>query len=288
MAAPDLRDAARQWRDWLTAERRAAAHTLAAYERDLAQLLAFLTRHLGAPPDLAAMERLETADLRAWLAEAHARGLAPASRARALSSLRGPRLARPAPRALALADALALVDAAAGETWVQARDQALFLLLYGAGLRVSEALALDWRDGDGPGLRVRGKGGKERDLPLLTEVKDAIRAWRARCPFPRQAGDPLFVGARGGRMGARAAQKRIATLRRALGLPESATPHALRHSFATHLLGAGGDLRTIQELLGHSSLSTTQRYTAVDATRLLEIYDRAHPRARLAPRREKA
>ncbi len=143
-------------------------------------------------------------------------------------------------------------------------------------------LGLAWRDGDGESLRVRGKGGKERDLPLLPQVRSLIRDWREHCPLPRRPADALFVGARGGRLGARMAQKRMETLRRKLGLPESATPHALRHSFATHLLGEGGDLRTIQELLGHASLSTTQRYTAVDAARLLEVYDRAHPRARRA------
>ena len=302
-AAPDVIDATRKWRAWLAAEKRSSAHTLAAYGSDLAQFFAFLTAHLGAPPDLAALQNLASIDLRGWLAAAHGRGLSPASRARALSSvrsfarfldrrglakiaitLRAPRLARPAPRALLQADALALIDAAGGESWTDARDQALFLLLYGAGLRIAEALALDWRDGQSTTLRVRGKGGKERDLPLLPQVKTAVDAWRARCPYPRKADDPLFVGVRGKRMGAREAQKRIETLRRALGLPESATPHALRHSFATHLLGAGGDLRTIQELLGHASLSTTQRYTAVDAARLLEVYDSAHPRARIEKR----
>ncbi|MCI0754394.1 tyrosine recombinase XerC [Teichococcus vastitatis] len=298
-------EARQRWLDWLAQERRASPHTLAAYGADLTDFLGFLARHLGAEPDLAALGALRPADLRAFLAERATRdGVGNATRARqlaavrgflrflarhhgieplALAGLRGPRVVPPAPRPLTPEQAREVASAvgAVEHTPLQAsRDTALFTLLYGCGLRISEALSLDVRDAPraGTGLRVRGKGNKERIVPVLPAVAEAVAAYLAlRGNLLPEA--PLFTGARGGRLDAAVAQKALRDYRRLAGLPENATPHALRHSFATHLLGAGGDLRSIQELLGHASLSTTQRYTAVDAVRLLETWQKAHPRA---------
>ncbi len=299
--------AARQsFLQWLEHERRAAALTVEAYGSDLADFLGFLTGHLGAEPDTRALAELTAADFRAWLAAAHAAGLTAATRARQLAAVRGfyrflarrhgvenpairliatPRSRRPAPRPLPPPDARA-VSTEIGEhsdsAVVQARDVALFTLLYGCGLRIAEALGLDVRDAPLPGssamLRITGKGGKERIVPVLPIVREAVAAWLARHP-DRQPGSPLFVGVRGGRLDPAVAQRTMRQFRRTRGLPEHATPHALRHSFATHLLAAGGDLRSIQELLGHASLSTTQRYTEVETHQLLEVWSRAHPRS---------
>jgi integrase/recombinase XerC len=297
---------------WLAEERRASPLTVDAYRRDVAGFLGFLAKHLGAAPDLAALAALRPADLRGFLARRATEGLGAASRARALAAvrgylryltrrqgmaplplagLRGPRPKPPVPRALSPADARD-VAANAGSRYEAgrheaaglqaARDTALFTLLYGCGLRIAEALALNVRDAPLPGseaaLKVRGKGGKERIVPVLPAVRDAVAAW-----MPYRAGAapeaPLFVGARGGRLDPAVAQRSMREYRRLAGIPEHATPHALRHSFATHLLGGGADLRSIQELLGHASLSTTQRYTAVDAAALLATWRRAHPRA---------
>jgi integrase/recombinase XerC len=301
-----LSAAVREWANWLTHERRASAHTVAAYGRDLADFLEFLTAHTGGPLDLETLAGLSTADFRSWLAVRVARGLAPTSSARALSTLRGffdrlerrnlvhnpalgalrtPRVAKPLPKALSESQALAALAAAtetgeSGTPWVARRDAALLTLLYGAGLRIGEALALNRPDAPaGNSLRVLGKGGKERLVPLLPVVVDAIADYLDACPHALEPGDPLFVGVRGGRLNASQVQKTVRGLRAALALPETATPHALRHSFATHLLAGGGDLRTIQELLGHASLSTTQRYTAVDTARLATVYAAAHPRS---------
>lgn len=299
-------EARRAWLDWLAGERRAAALTVAAYGADLAGFLGFLTRHLGAEPDLAALAALHPADIRAWLAARHADGLAAASRARELAAVRGffrflarrhgvdnpavrlidtPRAPRPAPRALSEPDAAAVaheIGEEATNAALAARDVALFTLLYGCGLRIAEALALDVRDAPPPGgvepLRVHGKGGKERLVPVLPVVRAALVAWLRYHP-ERRPEAPLFLGARGGRLNPGVAQKVLRDFRRARGLPEHATPHALRHSFATHLLGAGADLRAIQDLLGHASLSTTQRYTSVDEAGLLRVWQAAHPRA---------
>lgn len=286
----------------LARQRRASPLTVAAYGRDLAAFLGFLTRHLGTTPDLEALGRLAPADFRAWLAHDAAAGLGNASRARRLAAVRSffrylarhhrvsgsairavatPRARRPVPRALAREEALA-VAAGTGEVetapWLAARDTALFTLLYGCGLRIAEALALNLADAPRGGvLRVTGKGGKERLVPVLPEVERAIASWLA--VRPRGLEPALFVGARGGRLNAAVAQRALRTWRRLAGLPEHATPHALRHSFATHLLAGGADLRAIQELLGHASLSTTQRYTAVDEAQLLDVWSRAHPRA---------
>ncbi|MDE2006267.1 MAG: tyrosine recombinase XerC [Rhodospirillales bacterium] len=291
---------------WLGGERRAAALTVAAYGADLAGFLGFLTRHLGAEPDLPALAALRPADFRAFLAVRHADGLAAASRARELAAIRSffrylarrhgvdnpavrlvsaPRAPRPAPRALATPEALSIAEEIGEEAntpALAARDTALFALLYGAGLRIGEALALDIRnapsaDGD-EALRVQGKGAKQRLVPVLPAVRAAIADWLRHHP-DRTPAAPLFLGARGKRLDPAVAQRALRQFRRLRGLPEHATPHALRHSFATHLLGAGADLRSIQDLLGHASLSTTQRYTAVDEAALLRVWRSAHPRA---------
>jgi integrase/recombinase XerC len=303
-AAEDLRAAIALWLAWLSGERRASAHTVAAYGRDLAEFLDFLTLHLGEPPSLATLSGLSPADFRAWLAEraghmqrsSMSRGLSVVrgvirfldrrglASCPALAVLRGPKLPHSVPKPLSVADAAEMIEAPAGlvaSAWQAKRDIAILTLLYGCGLRISEALGLS--RGEAPSgelMTIAGKGRKERMVPVLAAVREAIADYLAACPYPLAADGPLFVGARGGPLNPRLVQRRMEELRAALGLPETATPHALRHSFATHLLGAGGDLRAIQELLGHASLSTTQRYTSVETERLLAIYDAAHPRAR--------
>jgi integrase/recombinase XerC len=297
--------AQRSFLAWLADERRASPLTVAAYGTDLASFLGFLTRHRGEEPDLAVLAEVSQGDLRGWLAALANERLVNASRARHLSAVRSfykylarhlgvenaavklvatPRSRRPLPRALP-ADAARGVTQEIGElsaqAAIQARDTALFTLLYGCGLRIAEALALNRRDAPGPEddapLRVIGKGSKERIVPVLPVVRAAIAAWLRL--HPASAPDaPLFVGARGRRLDAAVAQRTMRLYRRQNGLPEHATPHALRHSFATHLLAGGADLRAIQDLLGHASLSTTQRYTSVDEARLLEIWRKAHPR----------
>ena len=303
-AGDEVREAADAWHAWLADERRASPHTLAAYGRDVAAFLDFATDHLGAPPALADLALFTAADFRSWLAHRARRGLDRSSTARAMSvvrsffrfldrtgratnpalgAVRTPKVARPVPRALAAEDALELVDAAgeAKTPWIALRDAALLMLLYGAGLRIGEALGLAQREAPaGESMTVTGKGNRQRMVPILPVIADAIAAYRAACPFDPGPDGPLFVGARGKRLNAGVVQRAIREMRARLGLPETATPHALRHSFATHLLASGGDLRTIQELLGHASLSTTQRYTAVDAARLTAVYAKAHPRAR--------
>ena len=305
-AEPAVAAAVAEWMAWLADERRYSAHTLEAYGRDVAGFLAFLAEHNGFVPGLADLTALRPADFRGWLAHCQRRGLSRASTARALSALRGlfhrldrrglvhnaaigslrtPRLPRPVPKALAEDEALDVLDTAGEsdvEPWVARRDVALLTLLYGCGLRIGEALALsrDQAPRDGV-ITVTGKGSKQRLVPVLPVVADAVAAYLASCPHRLKPDDPLFIGVRGMRLQAGVVQRRMRHLRRDLGLPETATPHALRHSFATHLLAGGGDLRTIQELLGHASLSTTQRYTAVDSGRLAAVYRDAHPRARM-------
>jgi integrase/recombinase XerC len=287
--------------EWLAQERRASPLTIDAYGRDLSDLLGFLTMHQGGEPELAA---LRLADLRAFLAHRAAQGVGAATRARQLSCIKtflrfltrrhglpplplggltGPRRKPPVPRALTEQQARATTsDAAEAEDdpALAARNQALFTLLYGCGLRIAEALSLEVRDAPraGTGLRVLGKGRKERVVPVLPAVEAAVAEW-LRQRGPAEPSAPLFIGAKGDRLNPGVAQRALRDLRRLTGLPEHATPHALRHSFATHLLGGGADLRAIQELLGHSSLSTTQRYTSVDAVGLLETWRKAHPRA---------
>jgi len=300
------------WLETLARERRASPNTVEAYRSDLSLFLGFLTRHLGEEPGLVALGALHPTDIRGFLAERARQGDGNATRARrlaavrgflrhlarrhgggtaAIAGLRGPRAKAPVPRALSpeaakeIASGIGAVhdpDRAILPAMQAARDVALFTLLYGCGLRIAEALGLDVRDAPLPGsesaLRIQGKGGKERLVPVLPAVRRAMADWLAHHPA-RQPGSPLFLGARGARLDPAVAQRTLRTWRRLAGLPEHATPHALRHSFATHLLGGGADLRAIQELLGHASLSTTQRYTKVDQAALLETWRRAHPRA---------
>jgi len=306
-AAPDLLRAATHWLAWLEHEKRSSPHTLAAYRRDLGCFLHFIAGYRGEMLQLADLAALETGDFRAWLSARAGEGKAKASTARALAVVRGffawlrreeildnprlalirtPKLPRAVPKALAADETRDLLAAASEEArlpWIVARDLAVLTLLYGAGLRIGEALGLTRQQAPRPGqdaLTVLGKGRKSRVVPLLPAVTRAVADYLALCPFDPGPEGPLFLGARGGALGPRVVQQRMSDLRRGLGLPESATPHALRHSFATHLLGGGGDLRSIQELLGHASLSTTQRYTAVDAAKILATYNAAHPRAR--------
>ena len=310
-AADDLRAAIGLWTAWLAGERRASAHTVAAYGRDLAFFLDFLTEHLGEIPSLASIHALRPADFRAFLAYRAGEGAERVSLARGLSVLRGflrflqrrglaettalaalrsPKLPRGVPKPLTIVDAAGALDAAAdgaAKHWEGTRDTAILTLLYGCGLRLSEALGLTRGEAPlGEMLAVTGKGGKQRLLPVLPAVRQAVADYLAACPYTLAKEGPLFVGARGGPLNPRIVQRQMAWLRGFLGLAETATPHALRHSFATHLLGAGGDLRAIQELLGHASLSTTQRYTSVETERLLAIYDAAHPRAHLHTRND--
>ncbi len=292
------------WLGELAQVRRLAPKTLGAYERDLRQFIAFLAGHVGGTVDGAALMGLRPADFRAFLANRRSAGAGSRSLARTLSALRSlfrhlereglasgdalaavkaPRAPRPLPRALTETEARRLVDsppADGEEPWIVARDTAVFMLLYGAGLRIAEALAVTAADlaGDGA-IRVTGKGSKTRLVPVLPAVRQAIGAYLDLSPHKPSPNEPLFRGARGGPLSPRMVQRRLVRLRGALGLPASATPHALRHSFATHLLARGGDLRGIQELLGHASLSTTQIYTRVDTERLLEAYRAAHPRS---------
>ena len=301
----DLRAAIGAWLDWLSAERRASAHTVAAYGRDLAAFFDFLGPHRGEVPSLALMSLLTPADFRAFLALRAGDGRERTTIARGLSVLRGfvrflerrklasapglavlraPKLPQSVPKPLTVEDADAAITAAgdvATSVWQQKRDVAMLTLLYGCGLRISEALGLTLGEAPhGDVLVVTGKGRKQRYVPVLPAVTEAIADYLAACPYPLTKAGPLFVGARGGPLNPRLVQRQMQMLRGMLGLPDTATPHALRHSFATHLLGGGGDLRAIQELLGHASLSTTQRYTKVEPEHLLKVYEAAHPRAR--------
>jgi integrase/recombinase XerC len=290
------------WQRELGAVRRLSANTLDAYASDLSQFLSFLAGHSGGVVTLTTLKDLRAADIRAFLAERRNAAIGSRTLARQLSALksffrfleregtmstealdtiRTPRQPRSLPKALTVAESrltLATPAEMDDRPWVAARDSAVLALCYGAGLRISEALSVTRADLDGDMLRVTGKGGKTRQVPLLQAVRAAVEHYLELCPFKLWPDDPLFRGTRGGVLSPRLIQLRMEQLRSALGLPPSATPHALRHSFATHLLGAGGDLRTIQELLGHASLSTTQIYTAVDTDRLLESYRAAHPR----------
>ena len=304
--APDLAAAVAEWRHWLADLRRLSPRTDEAYGRDVDDFVRFLTSHLGAPPTIADLGRLSPADYRAFLARRRREGLAAPSLARSLSGIRSlirflekrgemtsaavaavgaPKAPRRLPRPLGIADALTVVadaGALAMEPWVAARDSAVLALLYGAGLRISEALSLTAAEAPpetGGALRVTGKGGKTRLVPVLPAVGRAVAAYVRLAPFRLAPEAPLFRGVKGGPLSPRVIQLALQRLRGALGLPETATPHALRHSFATHLLGSGGDLRTIQELLGHANLSTTQVYTSVDAERLVAAWKGAHPRA---------
>jgi integrase/recombinase XerC len=303
-----VREAVEDWLAYLATERQLAAKTAEAYGRDIRQFLAFLAGHFERPPDMKRLLGVTARDVRAFLAARRAKKVESRSLARTLSALRMfyrflerrgygkndairavalPKLPHAVPKPLTAPKATALVessDLADDETpeWIAARDTAVLALLYGSGLRISEALSLKRKDAPVKGrdmLRVTGKGSKTRVVPVLPIVRQAVKRYLALCPIRVGADDPLFVGARGKQLSPRLIQLRVARARAALGLPATATPHALRHSFATHLLGAGADLRAIQELLGHASLSTTQGYTEVDRAHLLKIYGAAHPRA---------
>jgi integrase/recombinase XerC len=304
----DLRQALDGWLRHLGAERRLAASTLEIYRRAAVELARFLAAHLGGPPSLADLRALGPGDLRGFLAERRKAGAGPRTLALALSALRSfarflarsgqgdipalglvasPRTPRALPRPVPPGDAVALVrqrhrDGEPREAWVIARDAAVLALLYGCGLRISEALSLTRAEAplERDTVTITGKGGKTRMVPVIPAVRAALADYLAALPAPLPLGGPLFVGEKGGPLSPRIVQRVVERARGALGLPPSATPHALRHSFATHLLGRGGDLRAIQELLGHASLSTTQVYTAVDQARLLAAYAAAHPRAR--------
>lgn len=306
VAAADLQELIVSWQSWLGGERRASPHTIAAYGSDLASFLDFLAEHRGGPPGLADLDALTPADFRAYLAARASARLERSSTARALSVLRGffrfldrrgavknaalaavrtPKLPKSLPRALSIAEAGEALDLAPGlarRAWEGKRNLAIFLLLYGGGLRIGEALGLKRREAPtkGGAVAITGKGGKTRLVPILPAVAESVLDYLAACPHRLTSDGPLFVGTRGKALGPRPVQREMAKLRALLGLDRHATPHALRHSFATHLLAEGADLRAIQELLGHASLSTTQRYTAIDAARLAAVYDKAHPRAK--------
>ena len=307
--APDIAAEIGRWLAYLGSERRMSPKTLEAYERDVGQFLAFLADHLGGPPGLKGLAKLTPADVRAFMASRRAGGAGNRTLMRslagtrsfarflerdgkgkvgALAAIRTPKLARSLPKPLAIKDAKRMTetDLREGDSrapWIAARDAAVLGLLYGSGLRLAEALSLKReqapRPNTGDAITVTGKGNKARMVPVLPQVAKLIADYIALCPLDLPPDGPLFVGARGGPLLPRIVQLAMARLRGALGLPDTATPHALRHSFATHLLARGGDLRSIQELLGHASLSTTQIYTAVDSERLLEVYATAHPRA---------
>lgn len=304
-AGADLQAAAAAWRDWLADERRLSPNTLVAYLTDIGFFIRFLSGHLGGPPGLAELGELRPADIRSWLAARTTAGLARSSTARALAAVRSfcgfldkrgiaqvtavtavrtPKVPRTLPKPLTVGDALHALEAVGSlceQRWVALRDTALLTLLYGCGLRINEALSLLRRDAPrGETLLVTGKGGKQRIVPVLPIVREAIDAYLAACPIALTANDALFVGQRGAPLNPGVVQRQVRRLRALLDLPETTTPHALRHSFATHLLSGGGNLRTIQELLGHASLSTTQRYTDVDAARLIAVHRDTHPRAR--------
>ena len=304
LISPALREAMARWLDHKRALDGAAANTVTAYSADVAGFLGFLAGYRGQMEGLSAVANLAQTDLRAWMAAERARGVSARTLARSLSavksftgwlaeregfdasttlSARGPKYRRKLPRPLSEDAAFDMMDRVgdhATEEWVAARDRAVVTLLYGCGLRISEALGLTGADSPLPQvLRIIGKGGKERLVPVLPVTQAAVADYAASCPHDLTRDGPLFRGVRGGPLNPRLIALVMEKARAQMGLPASATPHALRHSFATHLLSAGGDLRAIQELLGHASLSTTQAYTAVDAARLMEVYDKAHPRA---------
>ena len=304
-AADDLASAATRWLDHLVLERGHAELTREAYARDLAHFAAFLTRQLGHPAAIADLTRLDAKMFRSFMASRRQSGASSRTLARTMSALRTffrwletdeivrnrailavalPKVGHSVPKPLTVDKARAVVDGGMGAEldWVSARDAAVLLLLYGSGLRISEALGIKNKDAptaERDVLRITGKGGKERVVPVLPVTIAAIYRYRAMVPYTLEREGPIFLGAKGGPLSPRLIQLAMARLREELNLPDTATPHALRHSFATHLLSTGADLRQIQELLGHASLSTTQVYTEVDRDRLLKVYDAAHPRS---------
>lgn len=304
LISPACRDALQHWLETRSALAGQTENTIAAYRGDVTDFIAFMTGHHGAPQGLGALARIGVSDMRAWMARTRAGGTGARSLARKLSavksfyrwlaeregfeptavlSTRAPKFQKKLPRPLAEEAARAMIDTVelqSSKPWVAARDMAVVTLLYGCGLRISEALSLTGRDAPLPAtLRIRGKGGKERLVPVIPAARDAVDTYLRLCPWPQEAAAPLFRGVRGGALNPRSIQSVVARARMQLGLPSTATPHAMRHSFATHLLEAGGDLRAIQELLGHASLSTTQAYTAVNTAHLMDVYNRTHPKA---------
>ena len=299
-ASREIKQLIAQWQSWLLNERRYSPHTLDAYSRDLSGFFDFAAEHLGKVPETADLAKLEVRDFRAYLSQRAARHIDKSSLARELSTLknffkwlarydilrnpalsviRTPRRAKVLPKALEVNDTFNVIDEAqnlASNSWQGLRDTAIFMLLYGCGLRISEALSLNVGDiGNNDFLRIKGKGNKERIVPLLPVVVENINKYLAECPYQPKQGEPLFLGARGDRLVPRIIQRQMQKIRAYLGLPDNLTPHALRHSFATHLLAEGTDLRSIQELLGHASLTTTQRYTDVQIETLKKEYDKA-------------
>lgn len=294
---------AARWASYLANDLRRSTHTVRAYVATAHRLILFLGEHRGANIAVGDLETIDAAELRAFLARRRMQGLGPSSAARELSAVRAflryageqggrpsalprtraPKRGRTLPRPVSPGEAMDLAEdagAASSVPWIGARDLAILLLLYGAGLRVAEALSLTGSDLPlGATVRITGKRGKTRIVPLVARAREAVNLYVGTCPYPIEPGAPLFRGARGGPLNADLVRRSVASARRRLGLPESLTPHALRHSFATHLLARGADLRALQELLGHASLSSTQIYTAVDAARLLDVYRHAHPRA---------
>lgn len=305
LISPAARDALQGWLAHEQALKGASANTIDAYARDVSGFLAFMAEHKGAAQGIKPLLRLTVSDMRAWMVFTRQGGaVGPRSLARKLSAVksffrwlgerenadlsavlaaRAPKFQRKLPRPLsetAAQDMIETVEWQHKDEWIAARDAAVITLLYGCGLRISEALGLDGRDMPLPRvMRIIGKGGKERVIPVLDAAREAVERYVRLCPFAVEPDQALFRGVRGGRLSPRAVQKVMERARAQLGLPASATPHAMRHSFATHLLSAGGDLRAIQELLGHASLSTTQAYTSVDQARLMQVYDKAHPKA---------
>ena len=304
LISPQARDALEAWLAGLSGLKDRSDATLEAYRRDVVGFLSFLAGYKDGAAGLGPLSQVSLTDMRAWMAHERSRGLSARSLARALSAVktfyrwlaeregfdptavlatRSPKYTKKLPRPLAEDAAKAVIETVelqAREAWVAARDVAVVTVLYGCGLRISEALGLTGADHPLPEtLRITGKGGKERIVPVLPAARDAVARYVRLAPFELAADGPLFRGVRGGALSASLVQKTVAAVRMQLGLPATVTPHAMRHSFATHLLTAGGDLRAIQELLGHASLSTTQAYTAVDTARLMDVYAKAHPRA---------
>lgn len=301
--APDLYDTVQKWQTWLTVEKNVSRHTFRAYTSDVGQFLNFLRQHYDHEIALTTLSSTSLTDFRSWLSRKSMDGLTASSRARSLSGVknflhwldkqgimhnasvgmvRTPKIPHKLPRPMEQAQAFRLLfDDQNKNDWVSLRDRALFTLLYGCGLRINEALALNISDLPRDGfIRVMGKGKKEREIPILQIVVETLNMYRSLCPYPEARDRALFMGERGKRLNQGIAQKAIRDVRNLLQLPETATPHALRHSFATHLLQNGANLREIQELLGHSSLSTTQRYTEINADELIRIYKSAHPKSR--------
>jgi integrase/recombinase XerC len=307
LALPDLLAAETRWLDWLRLEKAFSARTVEAYRDDLHSFSVFLAKYHGGPVDIAAVVGAGARDVRAWISSLAGKGHSQSSRSRAMSGLRSflgwcsrngmetqasVSLVRvspgkaPLPRPLVVRDAHSVLESAT-ETdrvrvpeWIGLRDRALFGVLWGMGLRIEEALTLDATALAGPTARIMGKGGKERIVPVLDAVRSLADAYLAASPYPGGPGEPLFRGTRGGRLDPAVAQRQMRGIRKMLGLPDTATPHALRHSFASHLLAGGANLREVQELLGHVSLSSTQRYTDVDVETMMRVYESAHPRAK--------